>query len=309
MNEFLQVWVFGLLAATLVFAAPLIMAGLGGLVSERSGIVNIALEGMMTAGAFFAIWGSVQFDHWAAGVMLAIVSGAAFALIHAVATVTFRADHIVSGTGVILLAFGLVNFLNATLFPSEGSPPNISEPWSLPSSGIWREIGAGGLSSLTLVALLLVPLVWLVVFRTPFGLHLRAVGEHPQAADTVGIRVLRMRYVAVLLSGCLAGLAGAFISFNVGSYTENMVAGNGFIALAALILGKWNPKGVLFAALLFGFARALASRLSDVEWIPVALRANELIAMLPYVITLIALAGVIGRSVPPAAVGRIYEPK
>lgn len=309
MNEFLQVWVFGLLFATLVFATPLIMAGLGGLVSERSGIVNIALEGMMTAGAFFAIWGSVRFDSWVIGVLLAILSGAAFALIHGVATVTLRADHIVSGTAVILLAFGLINFLNATLFPPQGSPPDISEPWSLPGRGIWHEIGASGLSVLTLVALLLVPLVWLLIFRTPFGLHLRACGEHPRAADTVGIRVLRMRYVAVLISGCLAGLAGAFISYNVGSYTEFMVAGNGFIALAALILGKWRPGGVLLAALMFGFARALASRLSDVEWIPAALRANELISMFPYVITLVALAGVIGRSVPPAAVGRIYEPR
>jgi len=309
MNEFLQVWVFGLAFATLNFAAPLIVAGLGGLLSERAGVVNIALEGMMTAGAFFAIWGSATFGHWTLGVALSVVAGAAFALVHALATITFRADHIVSGTGVILLAFGLVNFLNATLFPSEGSPADISEPWRLPSSGLWEDIGASVLSILPIASLLLVPLVWLLVFRTPFGLHLRATGEHPQAAATVGIRVLRMRYVAVLLSGCLAGLAGALISFKVGSYTENMVAGSGFIALAALILGKWKPKGVLFAALMFGFAQALASRLGDVEWIPAALRANELVSMLPYVITLIALAGVIGKSVPPAAVGRVYEPK
>jgi simple sugar transport system permease protein len=160
---------------------------------------------------------------------------------------------------------------------------------------------------LVLLAAACVVGTWFVVFRTPFGLRLRSVGEHPRAADTVGINVFRMRYIAVLISGALAGIGGAFISYNVSSYTENMVAGNGFIALAALIFGKWRPVPVLLACLLFGFSQGLASRLSGVGWLPDALQSPELLNSLPYVITLVALAGFVGRSVPPAAVGKPYS--
>lgn len=303
MSEFLNVWVVGLGLATLTFATPLILAALGGLFSERSGIVNIALEGMMTAGAFFAIYVAVQFDHWIPGLFGAILAGMAFAAIHAVATVTFQADQIVSGTAIILMAAGLVNFLNLTLFGPQGSPAEISRP---PELGGIPAIGpileaipiVGDIKVLTLIAFGAVFFTFYVVFRTPFGLRLRSVGEHPRAADTVGINVYRMRYVAVLVSGALAGLAGAFISFNVSSYTENMVAGNGFIALAALIVGKWRPVPVLFACLLFGFSQGLASRLP--------FGSPELLNSLPYVITLVALAGFVGKSVAPAAVGKPY---
>ncbi len=289
MNQFIDVWIIGLGVATLTYAPPLIFAALGGLFSERSGIVNIALEGMMTAGAFFAIYLSAQSGSWVVGLVGAMIAGMLFAGIHAIATVTFQADQIVSGTAVILIAAGLVNFLNLTLFGPQGSPADISVPPK-----------PGGISLLVPLAFALVALTAFVVFRTPFGLRLRSVGEHPRAADTVGINVFRMRYVAVIISGALAGLGGAFISFNVSSYTENMVAGNGFIALAALIVGKWKPVPVLLACLLFGFSQGLASRLP--------FGSPELLNSIPYVITLIALAGFVGKSVGPAAVGKPYSP-
>lgn len=299
MSQFLDVWVIGLGLATLTFSTPLILAGLGGLFSERSGIVNIALEGMMAAGAFFAIYGAATGGSWIFGVVLSILAGMALALLHAVATVTFQADQVVSGTAIILIAAGLVNFLNLTLFGPEGSPADVSVP---PKIGI----GSATFSILVPVAFLAVVATSYVVFRTPFGLRLRSVGEHPRAADTVGINVARMRYIGVLISGALAGLAGALISFNVSSYTENMVAGNGFIALAALIFGKWKPVPVMLACLLFGFSQALSSRLGGVEWLPDTLKSPELLSALPYLITLVAIAGFVGKSVAPAAAGKPY---
>lgn len=304
MNEFIDVWIVGLGLATLTFATPLIFAALGGLFSERSGIVNIALEGMMTAGAFFAIYISAQTGTWVLGLVAAIVAGMAFAALHAVATITFQADQIVSGTAIILIAAGLVNFLNLTLFGPQGSPADVSVA---PRLGALPVIGPilepipiiGEMYLLTVLAFLAVAGTVFVVFRTPFGLRLRSVGEHPRAADTVGISPFRMRYVAVLISGGLAGVGGAFISFNVSSYTENMVAGNGFIALAALIFGKWRPVPVMMACLLFGFSQGLASRLP--------FGSRELLNSLPYVITLVALAGFVGKSIPPAAVGKPYS--
>ena len=287
MEQFIDIWIIGLGVATLTYAPPLIFAALGGLFSERSGIVNIALEGMMTAGAFFAIYASVQSGSWVVGLVGAMLAGMAFAAIHAVATVTFQADQIVSGTAIILIAAGLVNFLNLTLFGPQGSPAELSTPPK-----------PGGISLLVPLAFLLVALSAFIVFKTPFGLRLRSVGEHPRAADTVGINVYKMRYIAVIISGALAGLGGAFISFNVSSYTENMVAGNGFIALAALIVGKWKPVPVMLACLLFGFSQGLASRLP--------FGSPELLNSIPYVITLVALAGFVGKSVAPAAVGKPY---
>jgi simple sugar transport system permease protein len=302
-KEFLDVWVIGLGVATLTFSTPLILAALGGLFSERSGIVNIALEGMMTAGAFFAIYVSAQTGSWVVGLVGAILAGMLLGLVHAVATITFQADQIVSGTAIILIAAGLVNFLNLTLFGPQGSPADISTPpelGELPILGhLFEPIPIlGDVKLLSVVAFLAVVGTSWVIFRTPFGLRLRSVGEHPRAADTVGINVYKMRYIAVLVSGGLAGLAGAFISFNVSSYTENMVAGNGFIALAALIFGKWKPVPVMFACLLFGFSQGLASRLS--------FGSPELLNSLPYAITLVAIAGFVGKSVAPAAVGKPY---
>lgn len=302
MSEFIDVWIIGLGLATLRYGTPLIFAALGGLFSERSGIVNIALEGMMTAGAFFAIYISAQTGSWIIGLFGAMLAGMAFAAVHAVATVTFQADQIISGTAIILIAAGLVNFLNLTLFGPQGSPSDVSTAPRLSElpvlGGVFDAMPfLGEVNVLTLLAFVLVGVTFFVVFRTPFGLRLRSVGEHPRAADTVGINVYRMRYTAVIISGALAGLGGAFISFNVSSYTENMVAGNGFIALAALIFGKWKPVPVMLACLLFGLSQGLATRLPG---------SPELVNSMPYVITLVALAGFVGKSVPPAAVGKPY---
>lgn len=301
MGDFVSVWIVGLGFATIRYATPFVLAGLGGLFSERAGIVNIALEGMMVAGAFFAIFGSDISGHWVGGILFGVLAGMVLGLLHAIATVTFKADQIISGTALILISAGLVNYLNITLYPApEGTPANVSRPPTVPLPG------GESLPLLVLVMFAAVALTSFIVFKTPFGLRLRSVGEHPKAADTVGIDVYRMRYVAVLISGGLAGFAGAYLSFDVGSYTEGMVAGKGFIALAALIFGKWNPWGVLGASLLFGGSQALADRLAGVAALPEALRAPELLTALPYVITIIALAGFVGRSVGPAAVGKPY---
>lgn len=297
MSHFLDVWIFGLIGASLRYATPLVLASLGGLFSERSGVINIALEGFMVAGAFFAILGSDLTHSWIGGVLLAILVGGALASLHAVAAITLRADQIISGTALILMCVGLVDFLNLVIYGAAGSPPDVSRVPTLP-----QDIQIiGGLSLLVPVAALLVVGVAFVIFKTPFGLHLRAVGEHPKAADTVGINVFKMRYIAVILSGMFAGLAGAYISFNVGSYTSGMVGGKGFIALAALIFGKWNPYGAAAAAVLFGFSQALADALQTQFGIN-----PDLVTALPYVITIVALAGFVGKSVAPAAIGKPY---
>jgi len=297
MAHFLDVWIFGLIGAMLRYATPLVLAALGGLLSERSGVVNIALEGFMIVGAFFAIWGSVTFHTWVAGLLIAVIMGGALAGLHAVASITLRADQIISGTALIIMCGGLTDFLNLTIYGSQGSPPDVSRVPTLPQN----LPVIGGLSLLVPLTAALVVGVAFVVFRTPFGLHLRAVGEHPKAADTVGINVFRMRYIAVILSGMFAGLAGAYISFNVGSYTSGMVGGKGFIALAALIFGKWNPYGAAAAALLFGLSQALADALQTEFGIN-----PDLVTALPYVITIVALAGFVGKSVAPAASGKPY---
>ncbi len=293
MGDFLDVWVFGLLAATLRAAAPLTLAALGGLFSERAGVVNIALEAMMIVGAFFAIFGADITGSWIGGVILAVVAGGLFAVLHAVATVTYRGDQIISGTALILLATGLVNFLLLSIYPGGETPAGISTAPSFLQVNV-----------LVFVMLALLPIVSYVIFRTPFGLRLRACGEHPRAADTVGVDVIRMRYVAIIISGMLAALAGAYLANAVGSYTQGMTGGKGFIALAALIFGKWNPWGAFAAALLFGFAEAVGTRLQSLDGVAIP---PEFVTALPYVLTIIALAGFVGRSRPPAAVGKPYS--
>jgi ABC-type uncharacterized transport system permease subunit len=250
----------------------------------------------MVVGAFFAIWGSITFGHWSAGLACAIVMGVLFSMLHAVPAISYQADQIITGTALILIAAGFINFLNLTLFADKGSLANVSR---VPEVSLGP---LGGISLLVPVAGALVFAVYFVLFRTPWGLHLRAVGEHPKAADTVGINVFRTRYIAVAISGAFAGLAGAYLSFNVGNYSEGMVGGKGFIALAAVIFGKWNPVGALLASLLFGFAQALGDTIQANE-LPVP---SEVVTALPYVITLVALAGFIGKSVAPAAVGKPY---
>ena len=299
----------GLIAATLRFATPLAFAAMGGIFSERSGVVNIGLEGMMLVGAFFAIWGALWSGTWVVGVLTAMLFGGLLALIHGVFCIHLRADQIVSGFAVNLLALGVTGFLFTQLYPS-GIPtgvsrvPNVELRFlaSIPVVGDFLEGVFGSLNLLVWLMLLTVVLTYAVLFKTPIGLRIRAVGEHPRAADTVGISVYGVRYAAVVTSGVLAALGGAFLSLGfVGNFAENMTSGRGFIALAAVIFGKWRPGWAFVATLLFGFGFALA--------IPLQREANiseNLISTVPYVLTLIAVAGLIGRSIPPAAVGRPY---
>jgi general nucleoside transport system permease protein len=296
-----------LIAATLRWATPLTFAAIGGMFSERSGVVNIALEGMMLSGAFFGIWGADRFGHWTWGLVCAMVAGGTLALIHAFFSIHLRADQIVSGTAINFLSLGLTGYLYIDLYGAEGTPTDISEVPDvhlgfLGETNFFAKI-FGQMNLMIWAALVLVVVSWVVLFKTPIGLRIRAVGEHPRAADTVGISVYLVRYSCVTLSGVLAALGGAYLSIGfVGSFGENMTAGRGFIALAALIFGAWKPFGAFGAALLFGFSSALARSLPEYSE-----QAALLFETLPYVLTLIAIAGVIGRSVPPAAIGRPYE--
>jgi ABC-type uncharacterized transport system permease subunit len=305
-NEAVFVW-SSLIAATLRWATPLTFAAIGGMFSERSGVVNIALEGMMLSGAFFGIWGADRFGHWALGLAAAIVAGGALALVHAFFSIHLRADQIVSGVAINLLALGLTGYLYIKIYGEQGTPTDLSTIPNVHLSFLEDVyfIGPifGNMNLMIWLAFATVVISWVVLFKTPIGLRLRSVGEHPRAADTVGISVFKVRYAAVVLSGTLAALGGAYLSIGfVGSFTENMTVGRGFIALAALIFGMWKPFGAFAAALLFGFSSALARSLPEYSE-----QAALLFETLPYVLTLIAVGGLIGRSIPPAAIGRPYE--
>ena len=289
-----------LLSATLVWATPLTFAAIGGMFSERSGVVNIGLEGMMLAGAFFAALGTDKFGHWYMGLLTAAVAGAAFAAVHAVMAIQLRADQIVSGTAINFLALGVTGYFFIDIYGENGTPGDLSR---IPDVNIGF-LGSvfGHLNLMIWVSFVLLIVALITLFRTPIGLRIRSVGEHPRAADTVGISVYATRYAAVILSGTLAALGGAYLSIGyLGSFSENMTAGRGFIALAAVIFGNWRPFGAFGAALLFGGSTALSFRLAQ-PWG----NASVLFQALPYVLTLIAVTGVIGRAIPPAAVGRPY---
>jgi general nucleoside transport system permease protein len=299
-----------LLASMLRYATPLTFAAIGGMFSERSGVVNIALEGMMLSGAFFGILAAQKTGSWELGLLAAMGAGATLALIHAVFSIHLRADQIVSGTAINFLALGVTGYFFVDVFGEEGTPegipriPDVNLPLeSIPTGlGEFLDDVLGQLNLMIWLSFLLLIVSYVVMFKTPVGLRIRAVGEHPRAADTVGISVYGVRYAAVVVSGILAALGGAYLSIGfLGSFNENMTAGRGFIALAALIFGAWRPFGAFSAALLFGFSSALAQRLPEYSG-----SAATLFQALPYVLTLIAVAGVIGRSIPPAAIGRPY---
>ena len=304
--ETVVVW-SALFASMLRFATPLIFAAMGGMFSERSGVTNIGLEGMLLTGAFFGILGADQLGQWWLGLLVAILAGGLMALLHAVLSIHLRADQIIGGTAINFLALGLTGYLYIDIYGQEGTPTDIS---TIPEVDLGFLDGVpffgavfGHLNLMIWVALALIFVSWVVLFKTPLGLRLRAVGEHPRAADTVGISIYRVRYGAVILSGMLAACGGAYLSIGfVDSFNENMSAGRGFIALAAVIFGNWRPFGAAAACLLFGFSSALAQRLPEYSE-----SAAVLFQALPYVLTLVAVAGVIGRSIPPAAVGRPYK--
>jgi ABC-type uncharacterized transport system permease subunit len=295
-----------LTAGMLRFATPLIFGAMGGILSERSGVINIGLEGMMLMGAFFGIYGSDLTGSWVGGILIGLLAGAALGLIHAFVSIQLRADQVVSGTGINILALGITGYVFIYHYGSQGTPAEVSRVPDVTLPGI-KDIGfigdaIGKTNLLTWAALLLVPLLSLFLFRTRGGLRLRSVGEKPRAADTVGLPVIRTRYLAVIASGALAAAGGAYLSIGLlGSFNENLTAGRGFIALAAVIFGAWRPWGALAGALLFGFSTALAQRLPAFSE-----STAVLFQALPYVLTLVVVAGVIGRSRPPAAIGVPY---
>jgi simple sugar transport system permease protein len=302
-----QVFTASLIASMLVFATPLTYGALGGMFSERSGVVNIGLEGMMLMGAFWGIWGADKTGSWVWGVVIGMLSGGLLALVHAFFAIHLRADQIVGGVAVNFLALGITGYFFVQLYHGNNVPTGVSQipdvKLTSEKSGSFFAESFGHLNLLIWVAILFVPLSYIVLFKTPIGLRIRACGEHPRAADTVGINVYLVRYGCVILSGMLAALGGAYLTVGyLNTFNENVTAGRGFIALAAMIFGNWKPFGAFGAALLFGFSTALAFRL------PVySSNAATLFQALPYVLTLIAVAGVIGRTVPPAADGRPYK--
>jgi general nucleoside transport system permease protein len=281
-----------LLASAVRQATPLLLAALGGLYSERSGVINIALEGLMLAGAFTA----ATVTHFSGspwiGLAAGVGAGMLVALVHGVACIKFKADQVVSGTAINILFVGVPALLSGAFFQSTGATPQLPQNQLMPYTPI-------------VLAFVLVPVTWYVLNRTPFGLRLRAVGENPEAADTAGVNVARVRFLAVVLSGALAALGGAYLSIGQSSlFARNMSAGRGFIALAALIFGKWRPVQTMVACLLFGFAEALAIQMQGVSQIPV-----QFIQIVPYVLTIVVLAGFIGQSRAPRALGIPYQEK
>jgi len=310
-----QILTFSLLFSTIRMATPLVLAALGGLYSERAGVINIALEGLLLAGAFTAASVTYYAHNPWVGLGAAIVAGAAVAAILALACIKFKADQVVTGTGINILFIGLPAVLSGALFLSSGSTPQIPKENLLPELSHfvpgflaqWRIFS--DVSVISLIAVVVVFVTAYILYRTPFGLRLRAVGENPEAADAAGVAVNRMRYVGVLISGALAGIGGAYLSIGQSSlFTRNMAAGRGFIALAALIFGKWRPVQTMLACLLFGFADALTIQMQGVaklpsgEDIPV-----QFIQMIPYIVTIVVLAGFIGQSRAPKALGTAYQ--
>ncbi len=295
------------IASGLTFTTPLIFGALGGIISERSGVVNIGLEGMMLMGCYFGIFGADVCHSWLLGIVIGAAAGGLLGLVHAYFSLHLRANQVVSGTAINLLAVGLTGYFFIAQYGDNGTPgtlpqvPNVSVPLLNHIAFVGPAIGAGT-NVLTWVGLLLVPVVWWFLFRTRAGLRLRAIGEQPLAASTVGLKVIATRYVAVTVSGMLAAVGGVYLSDGFdGSFNFDMTDGRGFIALAAVIFGKWNPVGALGATILFGFSSALAYRLQTFSQ-----TLGTLFQALPYVLTLIAVAGLIGRSRAPAAAGIPY---
>lgn len=313
--SFLEVLYF-LIPAAIAYAAPLILTAIGGVFSERSGVVNIGLEGLMVMGAFIGILFNLSFVHifgqgteWMA-LLAAMVVASLFSLLHAVASVSFRADQVVSGVAINLLAVALCLFLVKMIY-GKGQTDFVQERFLRDDIPFLKDIPILGpmffqnVYWTSVLAIGIAILAWVVLYYTPFGLRLRAVGEHPMAADTMGINVTRMRYIAVMISGGLAGIGGAIYSQSISlDFSHSTINGQGFMALAAMIFGKWHPLGAMGAALFFGFAQALSivgGSLPYISEIP-----SVFLLILPYVLTILALAGFIGKANAPKAIGTPY---
>ncbi|ERI95485.1 branched-chain amino acid ABC transporter, permease protein [Clostridiales bacterium oral taxon 876 str. F0540] len=295
-----------LIGITLMYSAPLIFGALGGVLSERAGVVNIGIEGMMVVGAFAgAAVGFKTGNPWL-GFFIAGIAGGLIALLHAVAAITFKADQTISGIAINLIGPGLALFLCRLFFEGAAMTPPV--PKKLPkifgedvSNSILKALNV---DSTVIIALVLTVVLWFVLYKTKWGLHIRSVGEKPAAADTLGINVTKVRYTSVIISGVLAGFGGAAMTLAIiPQFTQTAISGQGFIALAAVIFGKWTPHGAYGACLLFGFSQALTVMLGGGKFaLP-----SEVLAMLPYILTLIVLIIFVGKSVAPKADGVPYE--
>lgn len=301
-------FLIALLSASLRLSVPILLAALGGMYSERAGVVNIGLEGMMLTGAFAGVVGSYFSGSQWIGVLVAIISGILISLLFSFVTVNIKIDQIVSGVAINLLAIGVTSFLYRALFGITTVPITVKafDTLNLPILSKIPIIGDIFFKQTVLVylAFLLVPISSFILYKTSWGLNIRTVGEHPMAADTVGIPVNKVRTICVMLSGVLAALGGCFLSlgqFNM--FVDNMVTGRGFIAVAAVIFGKWNPKGILIASLIFGVADALQIRLQIANvGIP-----YQFLLMFPYLLTVVAVTGMKNKSISPKALGTPYE--
>ncbi len=304
----------GMLQSTLIAATPLTLGALSGILCERSGIINIAIEGMMLSSALAAIAFASLFGTLWMGLLAASIVGGLMAMVHARLSIEYKVDQIISGTVINILAAGGTRFLNLRLLEPAGmSTPGHFNSIRIPFLADLPIIGSILFNNppTVFIMLILVPVISYLIFFTPWGLRMRACGEHPRAADTVGVRVNRMRYISVILGGLIAGIAGAYFPLDaVGTFEDNMTRGQGFVALAAMIFGNWNPVGAFLAAILFGFADALQVKMQILQPVLPFLNVSippEFLQMVPYVLTIVVVAGVVGRSRPPAAEGKPYE--
>lgn len=287
------------LAQTLRIAIPYLFAAAGGVMSERAGLIGLTLEGYMLGGAFCAALGSYYGGSPWAGVVAGAGGGLLLALLYAACSIQFRANQVVVGIAINLLAIGVTRFFLRLAFGSSSNSPRVAG-FGAERAGVGFVALAG--NPLVWLGVLAIPVVAWLLYRTPFGLRVRAVGEHPTAAKSVGIPVARVRYLAVAVSGMLAGLGGVYLALDQHQFTDQMTAGRGFIALAATIFGRWDPRRVGVACLLFAAAETFQIQLQSAQLVPA-----QFVEMIPYVLTIIALAGVVGRAVPPAALGRAPE--
>jgi simple sugar transport system permease protein len=307
MDSAVYIAITGIIAATLRLSTPLIFAALGGIFSEKAGVVNIALEGIMTTGAFFAVYGSFVTGNPWMGLIFAMIAGAAMAAIHAYLSIHLKAEQVVSGVAINIFAGALTSFLIVKFFKT-GSQTSVVQSIPYPSEMMGKVPFIGSilkeLNWFVFMAFILVFVSHYVIYKTPLGLRIRSVGEHPKAADTLGVSVYGIRYFCVILSGVLGGLGGATLSIGIMNlYRENMVSGRGFIALAAMIFGNWKPINAMWASMLFAFAETFQLFAKGFGWtLP-----GEVYAAFPYILTMLALAGFVGKTQAPAADGVPYE--
>ena len=276
-------------------AVPYLFAASGGVIAERSGIISLSLEGYMLTGAFSATLGAHYSGSAWIGVLAGIFGGLVFGLLHGIASIRYKADQVVTGIAINLLAIGVTRFFLKLAFASSSNSPRIE--------GFGGNQALHGFDNpLLWLGLLTAPALAFLIYRTPFGLRVRAVGEHPAAAESLGVKASLIQYIAVAVSGILAALGGVFLALDQHQFTDQMTAGRGFIVVAAVIFGRWDPVRAALACLFFAFAETLQIQLQGTQLIP-----SQFIEMIPYLLTIIALAGVVGRAVPPAALGKQAE--